>query len=90
MGKNQYKYEGDAFAFLGMLKWTLVSRKAYDEKKEDWQTIITNPQKVMELAEEYGMDDYSLINELDRLTKELKNSLPYQLEVMEITKNKDN
>lgn len=75
---EEYKFDGNAYEFLGIMKWSLVARQMQKENRKDRFDVLTNPDKVEEAAEEYGMDDYALIKELIRMTDELKNTEFYE------------
>lgn len=71
---EEYKFDGNAYDFLWLMKWSLVARQMLKENRKGHFSILTDSEKVQEAAEEYGMDDFVLINELIRLTDELKNT----------------
>ncbi len=75
---EEYKFDGDAYEFLGIMKWSLVARQMQKEKRKGRFDILTDSVKVEEVAEEYGMDEFVLIKELIRLTDKLKNTEFYE------------
>ena len=75
---EEYKFDGSAYEFLGIMKWSLVARQMQKDHRKDCSDVLKDSAKVGEVADEYGMDGYVLIKELIRLTDELKNTEFYK------------
>lgn len=75
---EEYKFDGSAYEFLGIMKWSLVARQMQKDHRKDCSDVLKDSVKVGEVADEYGMDEYVLIKELIRLTDELKNTEFYE------------
>lgn len=75
---EEYKFDGSAYEFLGIMKWSLVARQMQKDHRKDCSDVLKDSAKVGEVADEYGMDEYVLIKELIRLTDELKNTEFYE------------
>ena len=74
----EYKFDGSAYEFLGIMRWSLIAREMQKEHRKDRFDVLKDSTKLEEIADEYGMDDYALIKELIRLTDELKNTEFYE------------
>lgn len=75
---EEYKFDGNAYEFLGIMRWSLVARQMLKEHRKDCSDVLRDSDKVGKVADEYGMDGYVLIKELIRLTDELKNTEFYE------------
>lgn len=75
---EEYKFDGSAYEFLGIMRWSLVARQMLKDHRKDCSDVLKDSDKVGEVADEYGMDGYVLIKELIRLTDELKNTRFYE------------
>lgn len=75
---EEYKFDGSACEFLGIMRWSLVARQMQKEHRKDCSDVLKDSAKEGEVADEYGMDEYVLIKELIRLTDELKNTEFYE------------
>lgn len=75
---EEYKFDGSAYEFLGIMRWSLAAREMQKEHRKDRFGVLRDSTKLEEVADEYGMDDYVLIKELIRLTDELKNTEFYE------------
>lgn len=75
---EEYKFDGSAYEFLGIMRWSLVARQMLKDHRKDCSDVLRDSDKVGEVADEYGMDGYVLIKELIRLTDELKNTEFYE------------
>lgn len=75
---EEYKFDGSAYEFLGIIRWSLVAREMQKDHRKDCFDVLRDSDKVGEVADEYGMDGYVLIKELIRLTDELKNTRFYE------------
>lgn len=75
---EEYKFDGSAYEFLGIMRWSLVARQMLKEHRKDCSDVLRDSDKVGKVADEYGMDGYVLIKELIRLTDELKNTEFYE------------
>lgn len=75
---EEYKFDGSAYEFLGIMRWSLSAREMQKEHRKDRFDVLKDSTKLEEIADEYGMDDYALIKELIRLTDELKNTEFYE------------
>lgn len=75
---EEYKFDGSAYEFLGIMRWSLVARQMLKEHRKDCSDVLRDSDKVGEVADEYGMDGYVLIKELIRLIDELKNTEFYE------------
>lgn len=71
---EEYRFDGSACEFLEAMKYILIARQMYKDNRKDLLDVLTNPDKVEEVSDEYGMDDYVLIKELIRMTDELKDT----------------
>lgn len=77
--KKEYKCPYSLYHFLGIMKWSLVVRQMQEDNRKDIYDAMVNPDKIEEVAGEYGINQYSLIKELIRFADEAKNTLEYQL-----------
>lgn len=75
---EEYKFDGSAYEFLRIMRWSLVARQMLKDHRKDCSDVLKDSDKVGEVADEYGMDGYVLIKELIRLTDELKNTRFYE------------
>lgn len=75
---EEYKFDGSAYEFLGIMRWSLVARQMLKDHRKDCSDVLKDSDKMGEVADEYGMDEYVLIKELIRLTDELKNTEFYE------------
>ena len=75
---EEYKFDGSAYEFLGIMRWSLIAREMQKEHRKDRFDVLKDSTRLEEIADEYGMDDYDLIKELIRLTDELKNTEFYE------------
>lgn len=87
MKKDEYKCPYSLYHFLGIMKWSLVVRQMDEDNREDRFEAMTNPDKIEEVDEEYGINSYTLMKELIRFADEAKQSIEYNLH--EISKEED-
>lgn len=87
MKNKEYKCPYSLYHFLGIMKWSLVTKQMDEDNREDRFEVMTNPNKIEEVAEEYGINSYTLMKELIRFADEAKQSIEYNLH--EISKEED-
>lgn len=60
-----------------------------EDNREDMLEILTKPDKIDEVAQEYGMDHITLLQELVRLGKEAEDVLGFYEDLIKISKKED-
>lgn len=76
--ENQsYKFDGNVQYFLGIMKWSLVTHQMQKDGREDLFDVMTKPDKIEEVANEYGMNNIALLQEMVRFGKEAEDILDF-------------
>lgn len=87
--EKKFKFQKDVQYFLGVMKWSLVALQMQEDNREDMLEILTKPDKIDEVAQEYGMDHITLLQELVRLGKEAEDVLGFYEDLIKISKKED-
>lgn len=87
--EKKFKFQKDVQYFLGVMKWSLVALQMQEDNREDMLEILTKPDKIDEVAQEYGMDHITLLQELVRLGKEAEDVLGFYEDLAKISKKEE-
>lgn len=87
--EKKFKFQKDVQYFLGVMKWSLVALQMQEDNREDMLEILTKPDKIDEVAQEYGMDHITLLQELVRLSKEAEDVLGFYEDLAKISKKEE-
>lgn len=87
--EKKFKFQKDVQYFLGVMKWSLVALQMQEDNREDMLEILTKPDKINEVAQEYGMDHITLLQELVRLGKEAEDILGFYEDLAKISKKEE-
>ncbi len=82
----EWKWDGDATAFIGMVKWALVYRKLGKENPKRLAQIYTNPGEFEKAFTEFGITDWAVAKELGRISKEALEQLDTYEAIQAISK----
>lgn len=87
--EKKFKFQKDVQYFLGVMKWSLVALQMQEDNRENMLEILTKPDKIDEVAQEYGMDYITLLQELVRLGKEAEDVLDFYEDLAKISKKEE-
>lgn len=74
---KEYKFNGNVQYFVGIMKWSLVVHQMQEDGRTDLYDVMTKPDKIEEVAKEYGINTITLLKELVRFGKEAKDVLNF-------------
>ncbi len=75
MKENKWQWSGSEKEFLELIRWAIIFRMLCTEKKSGWMKIAFNKDKVDSIAEELGITEYVLAEEMQKIGQNITNSI---------------
>ena len=67
MIEQNWEYSGSVWDFIDMVKWSLVAQHLAGEERDDMLEILKNPDNTERAAQELGITDRTLVEEMRRI-----------------------
>ena len=67
MNKQEWKYNGSVWDFIDMVKWSVVAQYLVRKERDDVVDILRNPEDIKKFAEQMGITDRAMADELRRI-----------------------
>ena len=72
MDNQEWRWDGGIWPFIEIVQWAFVFHKLGKEGQPGFMDIMSNPEKVRNKADEYGMTLRAIINEMLRIGEDGK------------------
>ena len=64
---SNWHWDGSVWSFIGIVQWALTIHKAAEDNLPNMMDIAGDRRKLSAKAREYGIDEFSIANEMIRI-----------------------